>query len=94
MPSDLIPSNPTITRADLTDFDPEEPLLTWRQLQVLKWVQEGKSSWEIGAIIGISGRTVEGHLRKIYAQLDVHTRLHAVLRAHDLGLLPRRPVRG
>jgi DNA-binding CsgD family transcriptional regulator len=94
VPSNATSTSPSTAYGDFADFDSEEPLLTWRQVQVLKWAQEGKSSWEIGAIIGISGRTVEGHLRKIYARLDVHTRLHAVLRAHELGLLPRRPVRG
>ena len=94
MSSNAIPSSQTTAYSAFAADDPEAPLLTWRQIQILKWVQEGKSSWEIGAIIGISGRTVEGHLRKIYVRLDVHTRLHAVLRAHDLGLLPRRPVRG
>ncbi|PZQ65152.1 MAG: hypothetical protein DI570_02745 [Phenylobacterium zucineum] len=93
MSSPAFPIQPDSPRRHFDDDPREEPLLTWRQVQVLKWVQEGKSSWEIGAIIGISGRTVEGHLRKIYARLDAHTRLDAVLRAHELGLIPRRTMR-
>jgi DNA-binding CsgD family transcriptional regulator len=65
--------------------------LTERQLEILTWVQEGKSAWEIGRILDISGRSVDGHLRRIYARLDVRTRLQAVLRAHDLGVLMRQP---
>ena len=63
--------------------------LTDRQLEILIWVQEGKSAWEIGRILEISGRSVDGHLRRIYARLDVRTRLQAVLRAQDLGILER-----
>ncbi|HEY8616096.1 helix-turn-helix transcriptional regulator [Phenylobacterium sp.] len=65
-------------------------LLTSRQVEILTWVTEGKSAWEIGMILGISGRSVDGHLRRIYARLDVRTRLQAVLKAQDLGYLVRR----
>lgn len=67
--------------------------LTARQVEILTWVQEGKSAWEIGRILDISGRSVDGHLRRIYARLDVRTRLQAVLRAQDLGFLVRRSRR-
>jgi len=72
---------------------PAEPTLTPRQLEVLAWVQEGKSAWEIGRILRISGRSVDGHLRRIYERLGVGTRLAAVLRARDLGLLAPRAAR-
>lgn len=81
-------------RADLmSSSDPDDCLksLTARQVEILTWVQEGKSAWEIGGILDISGRSVDGHLRRIYARLDVRTRLQAVLRAQDLGMLVRRP---
>lgn len=63
--------------------------ITARQLQCLSWVQEGKSASDIGGILGISGRTVEGHLSKICLHLGVRTRFQAVLKALDLGLLTR-----
>lgn len=59
-------------------------------MECLFWVQEGKSATDIGAILGISGRTVEGHLIKLCNHLGVRTRFQAVLKARDLGLLPRR----
>ena len=68
--------------------------LTGRQVEVLYWVQEGKTAWEIGRILGLSGRSVDGHLRRIYARLNVRTRLQAVLQAQDLGLLARPTTRG
>ena len=61
--------------------------LTARQLECLRWVQEGKTAWEIGQILGISARTVEGYLAKAYATLGVRTRVQAVLRARQLGLI-------
>lgn len=76
------------------DADPSLPVLSTRQVECLVWAQEGKSARDIGQIIGISGRTVEKHLAKACGLLDVRTRLQAVLRARDLGLIPRRALRG
>ena len=62
--------------------------LTLRQLECLGWVQEGKSASDIGGILGISSRTVEGHLLKVCDHFGVRTRFQAVLKARDLGLIP------
>ncbi|WP_374344922.1 response regulator transcription factor [Phenylobacterium sp.] len=62
-------------------------LITPRQLQCLAWVQEGKSATDIGGILGLSGRTVEGHLIKLCGHLGVKTRVQAVVRARELGLI-------
>ena len=62
------------------DFNPQ-------QLQILGFVQEGKSSGDIGTIVGLSRRTIEWHLAKIFAALGVHTRVQAVVRARELGIL-------
>jgi DNA-binding CsgD family transcriptional regulator len=67
-----------------------EAALTVRQLECLSWTQEGKSASDIGMILGISGRTVEGHLAKVCRHLGVRTRIQAVIKAKDLGFL-RRP---
>nr|WP_316629448.1 helix-turn-helix transcriptional regulator [uncultured Brevundimonas sp.] len=61
--------------------------ITARQLECLAWVQQGKSASDIGGILGISSRTVEGHLGKLCEHLGVKTRLQAVLKALDLGLI-------
>jgi DNA-binding CsgD family transcriptional regulator len=79
---------------DAGETGPSPEALSARQVECLVWAQEGKSARDIGQIIGISGRTVEKHLAKACATLDVRTRLQAVLRARDLGLIPRRPRRG
>jgi DNA-binding CsgD family transcriptional regulator len=61
--------------------------LTQRQFECLTWVQFGKSSPDIGIILGVSGRTVDGHLLSVCRLLGVRTRLQAVLKAIDIGLL-------
>lgn len=61
--------------------------ITDRQLQCLAWVQQGKSATDIGAILGLSARTVEKHLRNICGHLGVKTRVQAVVRARELGLI-------
>jgi DNA-binding CsgD family transcriptional regulator len=63
-----------------------------RQIQCLTWVQAGKSASDIGGILGISTRTVEAHILKVCETFGVKTRLQAVLKARDLGLLePQTP---
>lgn len=62
-------------------------LITERQLECLFWVQEGKSATDIGGILGLSGRTVEKHISKVCGHLGVKTRVQAVVRARELGLI-------
>jgi hypothetical protein len=50
---------------------------------------EGKSASDIGVILGISARTVEGHIARTCALLGVRTRIQAVVLAKDLGLFAR-----
>lgn len=94
MSADLpLPHRPLITGAEaISRAEPEQRFLapigiTARQLECLAWVQEGKSASDIGGILGISSRTVEGHLLKVCNHLGVKTRLQAVLRARDSGLI-------
>lgn len=61
--------------------------LSERQLECLAWAQAGKSARDTGVILGISQRTVEKHLEQAYAALDVRTRIQAVVKARELGLL-------
>ncbi|MBP7703745.1 MAG: helix-turn-helix transcriptional regulator [Caulobacter sp.] len=68
---------------------PSTPSLSGRQIECLAWVQEGKSAYDIGMILGLSARTVEGHLAKVCRNLGVRRRIQAVVRARELGLLGR-----
>lgn len=61
--------------------------LTARERDCLLWVGEGKTSWEIGLILGTSERTVNFHLANAAKKLGVSGRRHAIARALLLGLL-------
>jgi DNA-binding NarL/FixJ family response regulator len=65
----------------------DSPHLTPRQLDVLRHVAAGHSTAVIASRLGISIDTVRNHIRAILGRLGVHTRLEAVIRGHDLGLV-------
>lgn len=52
--------------------------LTARQLEILNWVQQGKTNFEIALILNVSPLTVKNHLQKLFKRLDVHNRTQAV----------------
>lgn len=58
--------------------------LTQREVQVLQWLAFGKTDAEIGALLGVSPRTVSKHLEHMYVKLGVETRTAAVMRALHL----------
>lgn len=61
--------------------------LTPKETEVLKWVKQGKSTWDISTILGISERTVKFHIGNIMQKLDATTRTHAVAIAFEQGLV-------
>jgi DNA-binding CsgD family transcriptional regulator len=77
----------------LCNLEPPQPApvqavpLSGRELEVLKWISAGKSSWETGVILRISERTVNFHIRNIVQKLDAVNRPQAVAMALQLGLL-------
>lgn len=64
--------------------------LSKRELEVLDWLQAGKSNWEIGNIISVSPLTVKNHVQNILRKLDVENRSQAVSKALKLGLIARK----
>lgn len=63
------------------------PKLTLREVEVLQWTMEGKTAWEVGAILGISERTAVMHLNNAMHKLDAANKHHAVVKALKLGLI-------
>ena len=61
--------------------------LSDRELEVLQLTARGLTNKEIGNMLHISNRTVQGHLRKIFTKLDVNSRTEAVTKAMALGIL-------
>lgn len=64
-----------------------EPL-TDREKEVLALVGRGYTNKAIGVQLGISDRTVQGHLAHIFSKLQASSRTEAVMRAVSLGWLP------
>lgn len=61
--------------------------LTDREKQCLYWAAKGKTSWEMGVILGISERTVNFHINNVLPKFSVHTRQAAIAIAISNGLL-------
>ncbi len=55
--------------------------LTQRLRETLEWVGEGKTTQDIGTIMGLTPATVEKHLRLAREALDVETTAQAVVKA-------------
>ena len=53
--------------------------VTNREAEVLLWVAQGKSNRDIGAILGLSPRTVNKHLEQVYQKLGVENRASAAI---------------
>jgi DNA-binding NarL/FixJ family response regulator len=62
--------------------------LTGRELEVLALVAKGYTNKAIGVQLGISDRTVQGHLAHIFSKLQSGSRTEAVMRAVFMGWLP------
>lgn len=69
------------------DAPPVEQL-TDRELEVLTLVGRGFTNKAIGMQLGISDRTVQGHLARIFTKLNASSRTEAVMRAVYMGWLP------
>jgi len=52
--------------------------LTGREAEVLNWLAGGKSNRDIAEILGMSPRTVNKHLERVYVKLGVENRAAAV----------------
>lgn len=72
----------------------DKPRLTRRELEVLRWVMVGKSSWEISKITSCSEATVNFHIANVRQKFGVSTRQQALVKAIRMGILtPEDPHR-
>jgi len=77
--SELRASGETARRRDPSTLDQ----LTPQELQIARLVAGGKTNPEVAAQLFLSPRTIDYHLRKVYAKLDIASR--AELAGIDLG---------
>lgn len=68
--------------------------LSGRELDVVHQVVEGRSNDEIGAALGISPKTVESHLRRIFDRFGIASRTELATRALREGWLDVPAPRG
>lgn len=61
--------------------------LTEREIEILTHAARGLTNKQMGAVLFISDRTVQGHLQNIYQKLGVNTRTEAVTAALHHGLI-------
>jgi DNA-binding NarL/FixJ family response regulator len=61
--------------------------LTPREKEVLQLMAEGLSSRSVAAKMGISYTTVRTHIRSLGSKLGVHSKLEAIVKARELGLI-------
>jgi two-component system, NarL family, nitrate/nitrite response regulator NarL len=65
----------------------EKPVLTDRQVAVLRSVSEGRSNKEIAFKLGLSEKTVKAHITAIFKILNVINRTQAATAGRENGLI-------
>jgi DNA-binding NarL/FixJ family response regulator len=89
----LTPLSPTVATKVVRQMTHPRPpgaadqveVLTEREIETLRLVAHGKTNREIGQALGISHRTVQGHLANVYEKLGVNSRTEAVTEALKRG---------
>ena len=64
-----------------------EETLSEREVAILRLVANGKANKQIGSELDLSEATVKGHLKNIFAKLNVADRTHAVTIAARRGII-------
>jgi DNA-binding NarL/FixJ family response regulator len=63
------------------------PVLTRRELEVLRRAASGETNPEIARALGLSRHTVKDYLQQVLQKLGVRNRVQAAMKANQLGLL-------
>jgi two-component system, NarL family, response regulator len=64
-----------------------QPVLTARELDVLRLVARGMRNKEIAAALGITEETIQSHVKSILAKFSVHDRTEAVVVGFRRGIV-------
>ncbi len=80
-------AGPQLTTSELRSLTPGGEPLTERELEVLRLLAAGHSNQAIARQLIVAVGTVKRHVNSILSKLDVQSRLQAVARARELGLV-------
>jgi len=58
-----------------------------REIEVLRWIEQGLTNQQIAEKMSVAPSTVKTHINNLYTKLGVQTRVQALKRARELGLL-------
>ena len=85
------PMSPKIARKIIHEFQDdvvsEQYLLTQREKEIVKRVEEGLTYKEIGERLSISTHTVHTHIKNIYEKLQAKDRNDAIIKARKRGII-------
>jgi transcriptional regulator EpsA len=79
--------------AEIDRGEERDAPITDREVEILRWIREGKSNQEIGMILSISPLTVKNHVQKILRKLNATNRAQAVSKAIAMKLLGAASMR-
>ncbi|MGG1945977.1 helix-turn-helix transcriptional regulator [Trinickia sp. NRRL B-1857] len=65
----------------------KKTVLSNRECEVLRWAAEGKTSYEIGMILGLTERTINFHIARSIVKLGASNKTNAVVKAMQRGLI-------
>lgn len=74
---------PLPLRGDATGVTP----LSERECEVMRWAAAGKTSCEIGIILGLTERTINFHVARAISKLNASNKTHAAVKAVMLGII-------
>ncbi|MFL4395988.1 LuxR C-terminal-related transcriptional regulator [Acinetobacter pittii] len=80
-------TNISLTKFFNKDLDADCQILTPRELEVMRWTADGKTSFEISRILNITERTVNFHISNCLLKLNTANKVSAVVKAIFLGFL-------
>jgi DNA-binding CsgD family transcriptional regulator len=83
----LMPTKPPAPEVTVTSAQPLVEPLSNRELEVLRLIDAGLSNQQIAERLSVAPSTIKTHINNIYGKLGVDTRVQALNRARELGLL-------
>ena len=83
------PMSPKIARKIIHEFqdDVGQFLLTGRETEIVRLVEQGLTYKEIGEKLGISIHTVHTHIKNTYEKLQAKDRIDAIAKARKKGII-------